>query len=54
MAGNTGRRHRAGYQRERSQVQTANGRWVKFNDKTGRIVSNGKKRFKGVRRRKLG
>jgi hypothetical protein len=54
MAGNTGRNHRDGAVKGRSQFQAPNGNWVKRDTETGRFMdqktSGGP--FKGVRREK--
>jgi len=54
MAGNTGKNHRDGAVKDRSQFQAPNGNWVKRDTTTGRFMdqktTDGK--FKGVRREK--
>ncbi|MFY0758753.1 hypothetical protein AB1K32_07720 [Metabacillus dongyingensis] len=54
MAGNTGKNHRDGFVKDRTQFQLPNGTWVKRDADTGRIMdqktSGGK--FKGVRKEK--
>jgi hypothetical protein len=50
----TGDNRRIGTVRQRSQLQSPNGHWVKRDDKTGRFmdVKSDEKPFKGVRREK--
>lgn len=48
MARNTGKGHRVGSVRNRSQVQLPNGNWVKRDTNTGRIVDQSDKPYKGV------
>jgi hypothetical protein len=50
----TGDGHRIGAVRDRSQVQTPNGNWVKRDTQTGRFIDQkvDGKPFKGVRREK--
>lgn len=50
MAKNTGKGHRKGAIKERSQFKnTANGIYMKRDEKTGRFVSGKKEPYKGVR-----
>lgn len=54
MARNTGENHRKGAIRSRSQViNPVTGQWVKFDEKTGKILANKDgSPFKGVREKK--
>lgn len=55
MAGNTGKGHRDGAVKNRSQTQTPAGIWVKRNTKTGQFMdqkTSDNEPFKGVRREK--
>ncbi len=49
MAKNTGRGHRAGAVRGRSEFKHPNGTYVKRDTKTGRIINVSRKPHKGVR-----
>jgi hypothetical protein len=55
VAKNTGDNYRKGEVRDRSQVQTPAGNWVKRDDDTGRFMAvktTDKAPFKGVRKEK--
>lgn len=53
MAGNTGKDHRDGAVRDRSQTKNPNGQWIKRDTETGRFMdvkTSDDKPFKGVRK----
>ena len=54
MATNTGKGHRIGAVRDRSQVQAPSDDWTKRDEDTGRFMDQkqDKKPFKGVRKEK--
>ncbi len=54
MATNTGKGHRQGEVRDRSQVENPDGNWTKRDDETGRFMDQKQdgKPFKGVRKEK--
>ncbi len=52
MASNTGRGHRVGAVKGRSEFRLPNGNWAKRNTETGRIMDQSKNEHKGVRNEK--